>query len=973
MTTLTHGFELIREQEIPELNATARLWRHARTGADLLSMEVDDENKVFSIVFRTPISDSTGVPHIMEHAVLAGSQKYPLKEPFIELVKGSLASFVNAMTGDDTTYYPTASTNLQDFYNLIDVYVDAVFNPLLTPHHLAQEGWHYELDEPDASLSYKGVVFNEMKGVYSSPDSVLGRFSQQALFPDTPYQFDSGGDPTVIPQLTYEQFKAFHDTYYHPSNALIYFYGDDDPDERLRLMNDYLRDFEAAEVDATIALQPALDAPRRVSFPYSVSADENGQAAKAYMQLNWLLPEGNDVNLTLALSVLSYALLATPASPLRKALIDSGLGERVTGSGLSESLRQMTFSAGLKGLAPDKVDDVEALILRTLEELAAEGFDPAMIDAALNTIEFRLRENNTGRFPRGLALLFNATGPWRHGYDMLEPLAYEAPLTAVKARLKAEPGYLQALIREHLLDNPHRVTVVLEPDAELAARTEAEEQARLRAAETGLSAADRAAIAAETAEIKRRQETPDAPEVLATLPMLALSDLDPDHKPLPLMTTEMADTEVITHDLFTNGIVYMDVAMNLHALPSELLPYVPLFGKALVSMGTQTEDFVRLSQRIGSQTGGISPSSFIAPVRDHDATAAWLLLRGKATLERAPQMLDILRDILLTVKLDDRDRFRQIVLESKSAMEGGLIPAGHMLANSRLRAHFNEAHRLEETMGGVEQLFFLRALAEEVEQDWPAVLAKLMGVRERLVKRQAMVINVTLDDEGMGQFGPQLTGFLEALPLGTFATADWTPTAYPAREGLAIPAQVNYVGKGADLKALGYETHGSIMVINNLLRTGYLWERLRMQGGAYGAFATYSANSGVYAFLSYRDPNLIGSLANYDGAAAWLRGLTLSDDELTRAIIGVIGAIDAYLLPDAKGFTSMTRYLTNETDDHLQTLRDQVLSTTLDDLHAFADVLDQVAAQGDVVVLGSAEALAKANEAGLGLDVVKVM
>jgi Zn-dependent M16 (insulinase) family peptidase len=296
-----------------------------------------------------------------------------------------------------------------------------------------------------------------------------------------------------------------------------------------------------------------------------------------------------------------------------------------------------------------------------------------------------------------------------------------------------------------------------------------------------------------------------------------------------------------------------------------------------------------------------------------------------------------------------------------------------MLANSRLRAHFNEAHRLEETMGGVEQLFFLRALAEEVEQDWPAVLAKLMGVRERLVKRQAMVINVTLDDEGMGQFGPQLTGFLEALPLGTFATADWTPTAYPAREGLAIPAQVNYVGKGADLKALGYETHGSIMVINNLLRTGYLWERLRMQGGAYGAFATYSANSGVYAFLSYRDPNLIGSLANYDGAAAWLRGLTLSDDELTRAIIGVIGAIDAYLLPDAKGFTSMTRYLTNETDDHLQTLRDQVLSTTLDDLHAFADVLDQVAAQGDVVVLGSAEALAKANEAGLGLDVVKVM
>lgn len=973
--TEKHGFELVREDEVVELNAQARLWRHVKTGAELLSMELDDENKVFGIVFRTPPTDSTGLPHIMEHAVLAGSQKYPLKEPFIELVKGSLATFINAMTSPDKTTYPAASTNLQDFYNLLDVYADAVFHPLITPQHLAQEGWHYEIDEQEEQLNYKGVVFNEMKGAYSSPDNLLYRHSQQSLFPDTTYSFDSGGDPTAIPDLTYEQFKTFHETYYHPSNALIFFYGDDDPDERLRRMDGYLSAFDAAAVEAQVDLQPAFVEPQRLSFPYSVSGngDGEGREDKAMVQVNWLLPEYDDMEQAMALEVLSHALLDTPASPLRKALIDSGLGEDLTGGGLSTYLRQMTFSAGLKGVAPADTGKVEPLILETLATLADEGFDPDMIEAAVNTIEFMLRENNTGRYPRGLAILFRSLGTWLHGRDPLAPLAYEAPLAAVKERLAADAGFLPGLIREHLLDNSHRLTVTLEPDAALAGRLETDERARLDDALADMDDADIHTVIAGAQDLELRLETPDSPAILATLPRLGLEDLDREHKPIPLAVDDIAGSRVLYHDLFTNGLVYYDLGLDLRALPEDLLPYAGLFGQLLLEMGTETEDYVKLSQRIGRKTGGIDPSTFVAPVRAGDSTAAYLLLRAKSTLDQAPEMLDILRDVLLTVRLDNRERFRQIVLEAKAGHEAQLAPAGHIVVNSRLRAHFNEAFRINEIIDGVEQLFFLRGLVEAIDNDWPGVLAQLEAVRQYLINRQGLISNVTLDAANYAVFEPQLTAFLTALPEAEAPAGPRSFAALPAREGLAFPAQVNYVGKGANLYELGYELDGSISVIANQMRTSYLWEKIRMQGGAYGAFSLFSRLSGIFAYLSYRDPNLTGTLANFDGAVDFLRRHELSDDELTRSIIGAIGTIDAYELPDAKGYTSLTRYLTNESDDFLQAYRDQVLGTTAADFRALADVLEQLNAQGDIVVLGSAEALGKANGEGLGLAVTKVL
>ncbi len=972
--TITHGFELLRDEQIDEINTRARVWRHVQSGAELLSLENDDENKVFGISFPTPPSDSTGVAHIMEHAVLGGSRKYQVKEPFVELVKGSLNTFLNAMTFSDKTIYPVASTNLQDYYNLVDVYLDAVFFPLITPHHLQQEGWHYELEDLDDPLTYKGVVFNEMKGVYSAPDSLLQRYSQQTLFPDNSYQYDSGGDPAAIPDLTYEQFKSFHDNYYHPSNSLIFMYGDDDPQERLSLLDEYLSEFEAIDVESAVSLQTPFSEPRRFSYPYTVETNQdNGQAPKSMVQVNWMLPEFEDPDLVMALSVLSYALVSTPASPLRKALIDSGLGEDITGGGLSTYTRQMTFDIGMKGVNVGDEDKVASLIFDTLQRLANDGIDPDMVEAALNTIEFSLRENNTGSYPRGLSLMISALNTWLHGRDPLLPLRYEGPLAALKSSLEADSKSLQLLIAKYLVNNPHSSTVVLEPDPELAQRWEEAEKRRLAAIREMMSGDELQMVVDGTEELLRMQETPDSPEALASLPMLTLDDLDKESKTIPIEVLEDQGSKILYHDLFTNGILYLDVGFDLHTLPQELVPFAGLFGRALLEMGTESEDFVKLSQRIGRKTGGISPTTLTSAVQNDSNGTTWLFLSGKATMDQTQDLLDILRDVLLTIKLDNPERFRQIVLRAKARHESGLIPGGHLVVNTRLRARFNLADWASEQIGGLDNLLFLRELAPAIDNDWPSVLAKLEEIRQRLLNRNTMLVNVTLDSDNFQSFKPQLDQFLETLPANPVELPGWGPSPYPKNEGLTIPAQVNYVAKGANLYQLGYRVHGSMSVITNALRTTWLWEKVRVQGGAYGGFCLFRKQSGVFTYLSYRDPNLTGTLDNYDGTVGFLRNIELSDDELTKSIIGAIGTLDSYQLPDAKGYTSMMRYLLGETDSTRQKYRDEVLSASVDDFRALADVLEKLNTEGQVVVLGSAEAIAAANDDEEWLQVSRVM
>jgi presequence protease len=567
-----YGFELQRNQMVPEINSRAKVYRHIKTGARLLSLENDDENKVFGISFATPPEDSTGVPHILEHSVLGGSQKFPLKDPFKELRKSSLNTFLNAFTMPDATVYPVASQNRRDFYNLVTVYLDAVFHPLLARETFQEEGWHYELDKPDGPLSYRGIVFNEMKGNYSDPDNLLSEYSQRSIFPDTVYRLDSGGDPKVIPSLTYEQFVSFHHRYYQPANAYIVFYGDDHSDDRLRMLDEVLKDFAATAPAPEIPLQPRIAEPRRFSYPYDAGPD-GGAAKKGYVAINWMLHEASDLEASFAMEILSHALVGTAASPLRKALIDSKLGEDLAHSGFADNYRQTVFSAGLKGIAVEDAGKVEQLILETLQKLAKEGIERDMILASLNTMEFRLREQNTGGFPRGIVHMINAVSVWMRGGDPLAGISFEAPLANVKASYAGDQHYFDRLIETKLLQNTHRTTIVLKPDAQVGQLTEAEENERLAKATAAMTAADAQDVIASVQHLHERQNAPDAPEALATIPTLALADLDTEVRRIPLEMQTAAGATVLYHDLFTNGIVYLDLGFQ-SALSSPGVPAI---------------------------------------------------------------------------------------------------------------------------------------------------------------------------------------------------------------------------------------------------------------------------------------------------------------------------------------------------------------------------------------------------------------
>lgn len=968
-----HGFELLRDETVDELQTQARLYRHIKTGAELLSLANTDENKVFGITFRTPPTDSSGVPHILEHSVLCGSRKYPVKEPFVEILKGSLQTFLNAFTYPDKTCYPVASQNLQDFYNLIDVYLDAVFYPNISSLIFQQEGWHYELENSDLPLTYKGVVFNEMKGAYSSPVRLIAEHSQQSLFPDTTYGFDSGGSPESIPSLDFETFKEFHAQYYHPSNARIFFYGDDDPEERLRIVDNYLKDFDKLAIDSTIPLQRPFAEPRRIvrSFP---SGQDEADRSKGMVTVNWLLPETRDCRINMALHVLSYILLGMTGSPLRKALIDSGLGEDIAGVGLEDELRQMFFSVGLKGINTENADTVEKLIMDTLSDLVQNGIDIRTIEASLNTIEFRLRENNSGGYPRGLIVMLRSLTTWLYDDDPLALLKFEPHLAWIKSSLIQNKSFFEGLIDRCFLQNPHRTTVVLTPDSALRDRIENSEREKLSAVKEGMADDHLQSLITGTEKLKTMQETPDSPEALAKIPVLKRDDLDKKNKTIPLSVLDEKGTRILYHNLDTSGILYVDVGFNVHTLPQRYLSYVPLFGRALLQMGTDKEDYVDLSKRISGKTGGIRTASFASDIRDSNDTAARLFLRGKAMLGQTEDLFSILQDILLVPKLDNRDRFRQMVFEEKARQEQKLVPSGHQIVNFRLRAHFSESGWINEQLGGISYLFFLRELVDMVENDWSSVQTVLEDMREILVNRNSMIINATIEDAAWTDVRHYIDRFLDEIPAEPFQKVPWIPGHFDAFEGMTIPAQVNYVGKGANLFEMGYTLHGSAKVISRYLRTSWLWDRVRVQGGAYGAFCLFNSLSGVLTLVSYRDPNLAKTVEAFDLTAQYLRNIDLSEMELTKGIIGTIGDIDTYMLPDEKGYTSMLRYLNGNDDESRQRIRDEVLSTTVQQFREFADLMEHVRDKGLIKALGSERAIKEAiQEHHIPLKVIGVL
>ena len=948
-------FKLIRETEVAELNGIVKEYRHEPTGAEYISVENNDNNKVFGITFRTPPSDSTGVAHILEHTVLCGSRKYPLKDPFVQLLKGSLQTFLNAMTYPDKTVYPVASQNVQDFYNLVDVYLDAVFFPRITPTFFRQEGWHYDLKQPEDPLTCKGVVYNEMKGAYSSPDSLLLERSQQSLFPDTTYSLDSGGNPSVIPSLTYGDFREFHETWYHPSNARIFFYGNDDPEKRLKILEEYLSGFQTLKnpPDSSIPLQPAFDEPVRIEEGYAVGDED----AKAFLTVNWVMPEGSQ---HFALTILDHILTGTSGSPLRKALIESGLGEDIAGFGLETHLRQPVWSVGMKGVDVPDLEKVETLIFQTLETLVRDGIDRGDIDAALNSFEFDLRENNRGSCPQGLSVMLTMLETWLYDWDPLVLVAYEKPLAGLKQALADNPRYFEELIENSLLKNTHRSVVRLVPDTNKAAREETEDAARLQRIKNSMIPDEikRTITAAE--RLLDLQKAPDSPAAIKTIPLLCRSDLRKEIKTIPRDVEEFENATVLFHDLFTGGIAYIDIGLDLHILDAEDLPWVSLLGSMLLEMGTQKENFAALAQRIAQKTGGIYAVPIHAIPEGSPESVSRLFLRGKCMTCKVDNLFNILSDILFLPAFDNRKRFKEVLLEQKAEMESGLVPSGHTAVLSRLKARWHEAARAAEAMGGVDALFFHRDIEKRIDNEWPQIAERITGILQKLISG-GLVVNVTADAKDRPEIFRSLENFLGKFPGSNVEEKqEWNfGCDLPKSEALLAPSRVNYVGAGINLFDNGYVYDGSALVITKYLRTAWLWEKIRVQGGAYGAVCAFEPTCGSFAFASYRDPNLAETLEAYAQTGDFLKNVDIDEDELTRALVGAIGGIDSYRLPDAKGYTDMLRWLTGTTDERRQQRRNEVLATTAEDFRRFGEYLSMDNAV--TAVLGSKETVEAAG------------
>lgn len=974
------SYEAIEQTDIEEYGVSATLYKHKKSGAQVLSVIApEDNNKVFGIVFRTPPDDSKGLPHILEHSVLCGSRKFPVKEPFVDLIKGSLNTFLNAFTYPDRTCYPVASMNTKDFYNLIDVYLDAVLHPraINDPKVLEQEGWHFELEDAAKPLEYKGVVYNEMKGVYSSPDSILGRATQRALFPDNTYGVDSGGDPREIPNLGFDQFKDFHSKYYHPSNSRVYFYGDDDPLKRLELLDEYLQEFDAIPVDSAVAIQKKTDLMDKLDITFPVQA---GMPAKHMLTVNWLL---HDEDLThreqLDLGVLDSLLLGRSSSPLRKRLTESQLGESVAGGGLSDELLQATFSVGLKGVSPENADAIEPLILEELTRLSNDGFDSEDVTAAINTLEFGLREFNTGGFPRGLSLMLAMLNKWIYDKDAFEAIRFEESLASLKSDLKEGKPVFQTILKKYFVANKHRVTVEMKPDEALEQQNLDWEVNKLAALKKGMSMQEIEEIIAQTAILKEQQAAEDSPEAKASIPRLTLEDIDKKVKEIPIAVEKHADgTTVLTHELQSNGILYADIGFDFSRIPASELVLLPLLTRMMTETGTTELDEVGLSRRIGSETGGVGVTKYTdakyvaGGIADLNDPIMYLLVRGKATKDKVSNLFNIFGDVLMKANLGNEKRAVEMLKESKVRMQTSVITAGHSYGATRLAARHSLLGFIAETTGGLTYARDVADLLEQAKSDWPSVQHRLEVLRETIVKKGDVVVNLTGSKDVLDAASPVVESFLSSVPAGpescgtkladSFKQSDLLPME---DEGFSVASQVNYVVKGAQVLKPGDAVSGAYSVASRYLSTGFLWDHVRVMGGAYGGFSRFSGANGRATFLSYRDPNLADTLLLYDRAAAVLaeEADKIDDEDILQAVIGAVGELDAPMGPDSKGFTSMVRYLTDETEASRQQWRDEVLGTSSTDFKTFAGKLGAIQDQGSVVVFGSHSALETANEA----------
>lgn len=956
------GFCLRECREIKEINSVGYLMEHEKSGAQLLYLKNEDDNKVFSISFRTPPSDDTGVAHIVEHSVLCGSRKFPLKEPFVELVKGSLNTFLNAMTFPDKTMYPIASRNDKDFHNLMDVYLDAVFYPSMHEEReiLMQEGWHYELDEND-ELIYRGVVYNEMKGALSSPESVLDQKIMESLFPDTTYGYESGGEPDAIPNLTQEAFLSFHRAYYHPSNSYIFLYGDCDIEEKLAFLDKaYLSKFSRQEVDSKVAYQPLFDAPREVCESYPISAGEE-KTDKTFLSLNYIVGEAKEAETVLAMQILAHLLLKSQAAPIKKALADAGIGKDVSGS-VTDSLLQPTLSIWLSGANKEDAPQFTEVVKSTLREMVAQGIDKELIEASINLIEFKLREADFGRTPKGLIYGINVMNSWLYDESPFIYLEYEEALRNIKTALHTD--YFERLIDERILRNPHETMVALVPEAGLAERKAGELREKLARYKETLSAEQLEQIQEDAKKLALRQETPDSPEALATIPLLSREDLNAVEPILPCAEKTECGVKVLHHALPTNKITYLTMYFDASVLEQEDLLYGYLLVELLGKVNTENYSYESLANRINLETGGIGYDLLAYAVedgsREYDPR---IRVKGKVLTEKVGRLTELMAEILMTSRFDDAKRMKELIGRIRENLSMYLLKNGHSIAIERALSYVSAVAQYNAK--GIVPLFdFVDHLDKNFDTQKELLAEKLRTVAKQLFHKDGLVVSVTADEEDYKAFCSAWQVLDESLSNETYPQAEYSYTFEKKNEGLMTAGKVQYVVKGANFRALGYEYTGSLKVVETILKYDYLWNKIRVQGGAYGALAQFRRN-GNMILGSYRDPNLAETVAVFNTTGDYLADFVVDEREMTKYIIGTMSGLETPLTPTMKGDAAAECYLRGITHDDLQRERTAILNTTQEDIHQAGELIRKAMAENCLCVVGSEEKI-RENEAMFG-------
>lgn len=947
------AYELVQGEELEDIKSLGLLLKHKKTGARVVVISNEDNNKVFSIGFRTPPMTSKGTPHIIEHSVLCGSKEFPSKDPFVELAKGSLNTFLNAMTYPDKTVYPIASCNDKDFQNLMHVYLDAVFYPNIYKEEkiFKQEGWHYKLTDEDSPLEYNGVVYNEMKGAFSSPEGQLFRTILNSLFPDNAYGVESGGDPDYIPELSYEEFLDFHRKYYHPSNSYIYLYGDMDVEEKLDWIDqNYLKDFDYAPIDSEIKLQEPFSEVREIKEEYSISEDED-TAEKTYLTYNTVLNSSLDIETSVAMEILEYVLLSAPGAPLKQALIDAGVGKDILSS-YDSDIYQTAFSIIAKSSEEDRKDEFIQIIKDTLQDVVNNGISDKSLAAAVNLMEFKAREADYGSYPKGLIYGLNMYATWL--YDDMRPFDRIGFEIFDKLKEKIGTDYYTNLISEYLLDNNHTSIVILTPSPGLTTKKDQELKKELAQYKANLSKEEIDKIIKETKELREYQEEESSKEDMEKIPMLSISDIDKKAMKLYNEEVEVDKTPIVHHDVFTNGIAYMKLAFCLESVPKALTPYISLLSSVLGYIGTEHYTYAELSNEINIHTGGISKN--VVTYSQKGSTSEYVpafTIDVKVLYSKMDNAFDLLKEIISFTILDDEKRLLEIIKETKSRLQMYLTSSGHSASVSRAGSYFSESARYNEVTGGISYFRFIQGLESDFENTKGELIKTLEQLMVYVFRKENLIISFTSDEEGLKTLEGKLLPFVEQLKNDPIEKVDENFELHKLNEGFKTSGQVQYVARAGNFFNAGYEYTGALSVLKVILSYGYLWNNIRVKGGAYGCMCGFSRLNGNSYFVSYRDPNLRETNEIYQGIYQYLKDFDANERDMAKYVIGTISGLDTPRTPRAKGSSSMSAYMTRVTEEDLQKQRDEILNVTVEDIRGLADIVKAILDDDNITVIGN--------------------